>query len=276
MTRQAYSETQRVAVRAPLPKEHGSWVMFFVALLTGILVAGRLHPAVPFYVVAAVIIFLIRRPLEILVRPQAAQPAERLGAAIWWKRFAAVGALASLALPAFGLWGMVPLGLAAIALLGINLHRASRIARQTLLSELAGAIGLGLVAAGAYYAASGRLDTAALGTGLACALYFVSGVFHVQMRLRWLKRPPLTAADRWATGWDEVIYHVAMLVAAFALSLAGVLPSLGWLSLVHVAWRGLDAAARGRRDTNFRRLGWIETAHAIVFMIILVASSRLA
>lgn len=276
MAKREYTEEQKAAVKAPLPKEHGSWVMFFIALLAGVLVGGRLHPALPFYLVSALSLFLIRRPLEILVRPQAAQPAERLAAAIWWKRFAATGALGGAALLAFGLWQMIPLGLATMALLGVNLYRARQIARQTLASELAGAVGLALVAAGAYYATRGRLDAAALGTFLASGLYFVSGVFHVNMRIRWLKRPPLTAADRWATGWDGIVYHLVMMAAALALSRGGALPPYGWVALVPIAWRGLQAAALGRRETDFKRLGWIETTYALIFLALLVLSYRVA
>ncbi len=254
----------------PLPKEHGSWVMLLVAFLAGA-VTGGWSPSLLLYLTAAVALFTVRRPLAILVRGTAPTPEERRRALGWVARLAAVGtAAAAILLARYHLWLLVPLGLAAAALVGFDLYRAARTARPTFASEVAGAVGIALAAPGAHYASAGRLDGTALALGLACALHFVSGVFFVRMRVRWVKRPPVTGRERWATVRENVFYQIAMLLAAVMLSARGVLVPWGWLPLTPAFARGILGAALGRRETNFKRVGWLETAYSLAFLALLI------
>lgn len=253
----------------PLPREHGSWVMLFVAFLAGAITGGWSW-ALPPYLLAALALFTVRRPLAALVRGAAPAAEERRRALGWVVRFGAAGALAGLVLLAFHLWLMIPLGVIAAALLGVDLLRAARTARPTFASEVAGAVGIALVAPGAYYAATGRLDGAAPALWIACALHFVSGVYHIRMRVRWVKVPPRGAAERWATARENVLYQAGMLAAGAALARLGLLPPLGWLALLPAFARGVLGAALGRRETNFKRLGWLEAAYAAAFLALLL------
>lgn len=254
----------------PLPREHGSWVMLSVAFLAGAGLGGWSW-ALPPYLLAALALFTVRRPLAALVRGAAPAAEERRRALGWVARFGAAGSLAGLVLlAAFHLWLMIPLGAAAAALLGVDLLRATRTARPTFVSEVAGAVGIALVAPGAYYAATGRLDGAAPALWIACALHFVSGVFHIRMRVRWVKLPPRGAAERWATARENVLYQAGMLAAGAALARLGLLPPLGWLALLPAFARGVLGAALGRRETNFKRLGWLEAAYAVAFLALLL------
>lgn len=265
----------------PLPREHGSWVMLFVAFLAGAITGGWSW-ALPPYLVAALALFTVRRPLAALVRgtaaPAGAGPArgadpaaERRRTLGWVARFGAAGGIAGLILLAvFRLWPLIPLGAAAAALLGVDLRRAARTAKPTFASEVAGAVGIALVAPGAYGASTGRVDGVALALWLACALHFVSGVFHVRMRVRWVKRPPHGGAERWATARENVLYQAAMLALGLFLARRGTLPPLGWLALLPAFARGVLGAALGRRETNFKRLGWLEAAYSLAFLALLL------
>ncbi len=262
----------RRASALPLPKEHGSWVMLAVAFLAGAGAAGRLTPALLLYLVAFLAIFILRRPASLLLRggPGASTPEERRLLARWLVALAIAGGAAALGLLALGLWLMIPLGIAALALLAVDLRRAVRTARPTLASELAGAAGIALGAPGSYYAASGALDGTAFALWLLSALYFASGVFYIRMKARWVKEPPSSPAARWASGRDTVLYHAAALAVAAAASAAGYAPPLAWVSLLPVTARRLYATARGQRETDFRRLGYVETAHSLVFLALLL------
>lgn len=278
MEDRAAKSPPRRAAQLPLPKEHGSWVMLGVAFLLGAGAAARTGSVAPqgplqllLYLAAFAAIFILRRPAALLLRggPGASTPEERRLLARWLAALALAAAAAAAALVALGLSLMVPLGAAALALLAVDLRRAQRTARPTLASELAGAAGIALGAPGAYYAAGGALDRTAFALWLLAALYFASGVFYVRMKARWVKEPPSSPAARWATGRDNVLYHLAALAVAAAASAAGYAPPLAWLSLLPVTVRRLYATARGGRETDFRRLGWLETAHSLLFLALI-------
>ncbi len=282
------------AWRPPLPREHGSWVMFFAAYLTGVAsallappAAGR--PASPLpspeavgpsaaaavaFLVAGLAFFSLRRPLAALLRPEPRLP-RRL--ALPWAVVETVAALgAGMILLAYGRRYMVPLSLAAASLLAVDLLRAARSPRPTLLSEAAGALGLALVAPGAFHAMTGTLPREAMAPALFLALHFLSGVFHIRMKARWVRRPPVTAGERLATSWDNAAYQLSALAAALAASRAGLLPTWGWLALVPAVARGLAGSLAGRRETDFKRLGWREALYTALALATWLAVLSLA
>jgi hypothetical protein len=55
-------------LKAPLPKEHGSWAMLIVPLLLGLAIAPAWHWRVVILLVAALGFFLIRYPLALLIK----------------------------------------------------------------------------------------------------------------------------------------------------------------------------------------------------------------
>ncbi len=220
---------------------------------------GSSAPAAVAFLVAGLAFFSLRRPLAALLRPEPRLSGDL--AASWALGEAAVSLGAGALLLAYGRWYVIPLGLAAGALLGVDLLRAARSPRPTFLSETAGALGLSLVAPGAFHALTGTMPQEALAPALFLALHFLSGVFYVRMKARWLRRPPLTAAARLATAGDTAAYQVVALAAAVAASRAGALPALGWLALVPAVARGLAGSLWGRRETDFKRLGWREALY---------------
>ncbi len=261
--------------RPPLPKEHGSWVMFLVAFLAGAIAAGRPGVPVLLFLTAALAVFVIRRPLAMRIRGEPRDPAGRAAVARWTAIFAAVGLAAGVPLLAvYRLWWLVPLGFAAAALLGVDLVRSARTARQTFWSELAGATGIPLVAAGAYYAATGALDRTAFALWAGLSLYYVSSLFNVGMKMRWVKHPPVDWRTRWETGWDNVVYAVFMPAAAVALAGVGLLPRYAWAALVPMAAIRFYTTAAGGRDTDFRRLGRNESIYSAVFLALFLTLLR--
>lgn len=262
--------------RPPLPREHGAWVMFFTAYLAGAGAGGRLTVPLALFLPAALAVFAIRRPAAMSLRGEPQHPSGRAAVAHWIAIYAAIGLAAGLlSLAVYRLWWLAAIGLGGAALLGVDLVRSRRTPRQTLWSELAGASGIPLVAVGAYYSAAGSLDRTAFALWVILALHFVSDVFYVRMKVRWVKRPPFNRRVRWATGWDNVLFQVFMLAAAVWLAGLGLIPRYAWAALAPTAIRRLYATATHRRDTDFRRQGYHETALAALFLVLLLLSLRL-
>lgn len=261
--------------RPPLPKEHGSWVMFFIAYLAGTIAAGGWGLAPALFLLAALSVFIIRRPLAMLLRREWKETAEGAAAVQWAIIFVIIIPAAGLPLLfVYRLTWLIWIGLGAAALLSIDLFRSTRTARQTFWSELAGALGLPLVGLGAYYSATGGFGQTAFALWLILTFQFASDVIFMDMKLRWVKTAPVNRRVRWETGWRNILFQSAMLLTVVALSAGGYLPRWGWAPLAPTAARRLWAVAFGRRDTNFRRMGREETALAVPFLILLVLTVR--
>src|SRR5438270_10221971 len=177
--------------RLLLPREHGSWALWILPLISGA-VAGcisrpgaALAPALWFSSVAMAA-FLIHQPLESLLGLSLLKVRslrEQRVAAVWvagWTMIAVLG-LARLLQMHRGL--IFALGLVALACFGLAARfghaRSLRVSKQ-----FVGAVGLTSTAAGAYYATTGGFSQTALLLWLAFWIFAAGQIEYVQLRLR--------------------------------------------------------------------------------------------
>lgn len=268
-----------MTLRPPLPKEHGSWVMFATAFLGGVAITKRPSAAVALYLIAALFIFVIRQPLNLLARIKNRRTAGgyyREELLRWIGLYAIGAAIPGLVLiVSFERPMLIPIGLAGAALVGIDVHRSSLTARPTLWSEVAGAAGLALNGLGAYYSASGHLDKASAQLTLLLLMHFVAAVFYVRMKSSWVVSPPADLAARLKTGSLNIACSLGTLTATIGLALAGQLPPLSWLAMAPSAIRYILDTFIGARETNFRRRGWIETGFTAAYLGLLILAFRI-
>lgn len=263
----------RPSMGIPLPREHGSWVMMGVSFLAGAVTAGRNPVGLVLFLLTVFVFFSIRRPLGLLVRAHG--DAERRHLLKWSLIFGAVGTLTGLSLLlVYQLWLLVPLGIVTLVLLGFDVYRTVRTPRPTLASEVAGVTGLALVAPGAYYVATGAMDAVALGLGLGAALHFISSVFFIQMKFLWVKAPPASPTEVWATGPGIVLYQLVLIPIGLVLIQAGLLAPAAWTALIPANARSLVEVIRRKRETDFKRLGWRETGYSLIFLVLLISAYR--
>src|ERR1051326_6002406 len=177
--------------RLLIPREHGSWALWMLPLISGGIVGfagtprAATAPALWFCLVASAA-FLIHQPLESLLGVSVfkVRSLREQRIAVFWviglTSMAVLGVIALLQLQrglvfAFGLAAAACFALAAL----FGSARSLRVAKQ-----LVGALGLTSTAAGAYYVTTGRVDRTALELWLACWLFAAGQIEYVQLRLR--------------------------------------------------------------------------------------------
>lgn len=266
-----------MALKPPLPKEHGSWAMLAVPLVLGLTVAPAWHWRILALVAAALAFFLLRYPLALLVKTRKRATAGRAG---FWAWAAVYGGLAALSggwlLLAHGLWWLLPMGLLGGLLVLFHLWLVARRQEMSLAGELAGIAGLALGAPMAYYAASGRLDGTALVLWLINTLYFGGTVFYIKLKVR--QQPRLPAPHR--PGERLVKAKACLTYQAAALSLVVLLAALRWAPLlaplafvpvtvkvVRGAWQWQD-----RKSLSLTRLGVAELVHSVAFSVLVIVA----
>ncbi len=262
----------------PIPKEHGSWVMFFTAFIIGIFIAGSFTLPVMVYLLSTLALFMIRYPIFLLTRMK---NKHQFGVytkgtvRLWIIIYGFTGTASGLVLVMIlGRPLLVYLGVFALILLSAEAYRGTQTARQTLLNELAGAAGLSLIGLGAYYVSTNRLDARAWQMTFLLALYFVMAVFYVRMKAHWVTKPPTDFKTRWETGSVNILFSLAALILTLGLASYGLLPNLSWLAILPAILRNVFDALRGQRETNFKRRGWIETIYIVIFLVLVVLAFK--
>ena len=269
--------TFKPAIRLLVPREHGTWGLLLFPLISGAIVgyaAGSKASlaAMLWFLLTTLSAFLIYQPLESLLG------FSLIKAHAWQqKRIAilsviALGVIALLGvLQLFHLhrglvlgFGLVALGCFCVRLL-LGSSRRMRIPRQ-----LIGALGLSSTGAGAYYAASGRIDRTGMLLWLASWLFAVGQIEYVHLRIStaqirtWRQRVQLSLTVSFL--------HLLMIGASLTAALVGFAPLLLTLVFVPSIIRLGAWLARPWRPLRVHILGVTELLQGLLFNILLVGA----
>jgi YwiC-like protein len=253
-----------------VPREHGSWGMWLLPLITGAVTGvaqSRHFPgwALLWFFVAALMAFLAYQPLEVLLGGslfKARTSAEKQIVTTWILLMTMLGGMAAFDLVVLGrgrvLW-FAALGAACFAVrILLGLKRNFRVTRQIL-----GALSLSSAAPAAYYVACGFLDRRGLLLWAANWLFAAGQIEYVQLRVRTLAVQ--TPREKFSAGLNLFAYHFALVIFAFvatARHLAGPLFAIAFIPamLRILAWI-MSKPAR----IDFHVLGFSELFHSLAF-----------
>ncbi|MDZ4797010.1 MAG: YwiC-like family protein [Bryobacteraceae bacterium] len=245
-----------------MPKEHGSWGMFFLPLALGLIAAGQFSAHALLFVTSALLLFLAREPfLEAWRNIRRAQPISRKGR----------GGITLLAASVFAGVFLLPeypalLGFGAIAAVVLTWQAEAAMTggARTLTGELIAVSASMLNAPAAYYVATGRIDGRAGILYALALLYFTGTVFYVKMRVKTAhaKTPEAAASIRRYC----ISYHLFLLSAVVLLGATG---RVGWATpagylpaITRALWYGF----RPTRTLNLKQIGWTEVVYSLVWL----------
>lgn len=257
-----------------VPREHGSWGMWSLPLLSGALI-GATAPghgaveAVTWVVVAATTAFLAYQPLEALLgmSPVKVRSEEET-------QFAAAWSLLMVLISLFATGMLVMMGrrqilwFAAVGALcfGVRfLFGNSR--RLRVIKQLLGALGLTAASAAAYYAVSGRITPRSLLLWGATWLFAVAQIEYVQLRMRTANA---SSVEKVEVGWKVFAFHGLLFILIVAAVIIGKAPSLMPVAFVPAMIRlGLWTAQKPAK-IDFHALGFSELFQSTLFTALIV------
>lgn len=255
-----------------LPREHGAWGMLYVPMLTGLLAAGSFPTPVLLLALSATLVFIARESLLAWWRAKV------------WKRDSAgngrrsaiylgLGALCAAPLIlAYRLYLLIPIGVAGTAALAANAWQAGRREDRTTLAEVLAILGLTLTAPATYYVARGSWSVTALwlwGFNLA---YFASSVFYIKLRV--LTLHARREEDRQRMRFYCGAYHSFLLIGLVVLAVTRDASLFVLIAFVPVILRAFWSVLRPANDLNLRRIGLLEIAYSVVFLVSITLSYR--
>jgi hypothetical protein len=253
-----------------LPKEHGAWAMFSVPMITGILVARSPSWPVVFLALSTTFLFIARESLVVWWRSRQRGRSHReaqLRLAIYLGLAALFGApLVFVA----RLFGLIPFGAAALVLLLINMKQAEQLEERTIIGEMLAIIGMTMTAPAVHYAARGEWQMTALWLWALSALYFMSSVFYVKLRV-------LTAHARSDDHRRQIrrrcaLYHGFLLSALVALTLTGNVNLFAVIAFAPALGRAFWHVLTPASHLNLRRVGVLEIVYSLVFLAFIALS----
>lgn len=256
-----------------IPREHGAWGILIFSMALGIGVSGQPELRVLLFSVAALALFLARRPLTLLAKGGVSR---RL--VLWEAIYLVVGAFASTPLfLVYRLWLLLAFGvgfavyLAAYVLVAVG--RKQRTARV----EMLGISGLALAAPAAFYVSEGVWQTSSLYLWLLSFLYHAGSIFYVKLRVKHRSLPGLDMPLRrkWESGRDLQVYVAVLVVTLVGLGLTGQAPVLAIAAYLPLIGKSLWSVFLPTKVGSVRRLGWTEVVHGLVYTGLLIAVYRL-
>jgi hypothetical protein len=248
-----------------IPQQHGAWAMLYVPFLLGVAVAGRVDWAALWLLLAMTALFFGRESLWRLRRARRQRRVEPgLRRAFGVQLVVFVGA-SFLLLAVHRLWGLLPIGALAAALLAFNLDRAAQREERSIATELVAILGFAAAAPAALYATTGAWPMRSVWLWGACLLFFSSSVFHVKTCVLAVQ-PQRRAA----------FVRMRALAVTYHLGLAGIVALLIVLRLLHplvgiayapVVLRALWGAARPPERLRLKRIGVLEIVYSVHFLV---------
>lgn len=249
-----------------LPREHGTWGMFFVPFAVGWLASGGGGWPVLLLLGASSAVFLSRESLLFWwrARRHAAGP-QGTGHAL----LACAVAAFLLGLPlliAWKLYALIPLGLAGVGGLVATTELSIRRQGRSVATEFLGIASSSLNAASAHYAGTSRWAADAVWLWALCTFYFASSIFYVKLRVQDAhgKRPELIARARQRCA----AYHAVLLAALLALVITRSLPLFALIAFIPVLSRAFAQVFRPSPTLNLKRIGWLEVTFSVVFLLV--------
>jgi YwiC-like protein len=270
-------EKSSTRLNIPLPKEHGSWAMFAVPLIIGFTIGTPWQWRSILLVVAALGLFLVRFPIDTLIKTRKRPTADRAGLIRWSIVYGSIAALCGGWLIVIDqLYWLIPLGVLSAALLVYHWWLVERRKEMSARGELAGICGLALGAPLAYYASTGVIDGTALILWIVNALYFGGTVFYIKLKVRQQPREPKPdrISERLVKAKACLTYQSVVLTIALVLVALDHVPWLVFLAFVPMTLKVLVGATRwqDRKSLSLPRLGVIEIVHSIMFAVLIIAA----
>lgn len=273
----AFPARSQPNIRLLVPREHGTWGLLLFPLISGAIVGYAANPdaslkAALWFLLTALSAFLIYQPLEAVLGFSLVKARSRRQ-----QRMAIISVIALAMIATAGVLELFHLqrglvlviGLAALACFCVRLlldsSRRMRVPRQ-----LIGALGLSSTAAGAYYAASGRIDRTSILLWLASWLFAVAQIEYVHLRIGTAQ--VRSRREKLRSSLSVCFLHLLMIATFITAALAGLAPSLLALSFLPSIIRLGIWLARPWRPLGIHILGASELLQGLLFNILLVGA----
>jgi hypothetical protein len=262
-----------------LTKEHGSWIILLVPMITGILISGKFNPFVLSLALSIIFLFLSYTPAEIILhgylKKQNANTLLR-NARYWFSIFSPLSIVFGLtAIILAEKYFLLLFLVIAILLFSLSIWIVIR-KRKNVFSDLLATAGLTLSAPALVYYLNGSLVNTGIYLWLFNFMFFGSGAVYVHMKIRIssLKKKKLSTNEKLSIGKLNLLFHFVSITFLLLGSINHVFNAIIGLAF----FPGFTHAILGTflipAKTSFKKIGLTYTFYSLIFTIFVIVALR--
>lgn len=265
-----------MTAKQAFPKEHGTWAMLLIPWAVGCGVARRWSGRELFLLAGMLMFFLAQAQIMNWLRLRFATAPDLRALTrvrVAFITFAVLGAVAVAPLfVVYRLKALVYFGGFAAVFTAISMILVIRKLDRSLAGQILASAGLSMSAPLGYYVAAGFVDHAAMELWMISFLFFLGGVFYVQLKIDALPRKSRlkSLADRFRFAAGTLCLNVVILSLVFFTLRVGSLSSFLILAFVPTFMQAIIGTMRLDRPAKLKRVGIISTVHSIVFAVLVI------
>ena len=258
-----------------VPREHGSWGLWLLPLITGAVVGAATNPGpsdgtILWFCAGFAAAFLAYQPLEALlgISPlKTRTPEEKQLAATWVILAGFVATVSAVQLIIAGRGHVLLFALLAAACFALRtLFSKLRALRST--RQILGALALSSTGAASYYVIAGKIDRTALVLWGASWVFAAAQIEYVQLQMH--TAGARSRAEKARAGWKVYLFHLALLIITIAAAVTGHAPALLALIFIPAMARLVFWALSRPRKIDFYLLGFSELLQSVTFSSLLM------
>lgn len=272
-------------MKAYLPREHGAWGLLFQPFVAGAAVAGQWTWLYVPAIVLALLGFLLKEPLIVVVRQRIVwkRETEETPQAMRWTAILLAGiAICAAAIVAWGRvdWRSFALLVSAGGILTITaVWMTVRNRQRSMTLQIASAAGLGSTALLAALVATGSIPNWAWILWVILTAHAVAAipVVHVRLELKARKTEAAAATRRWAIAWQIVEAALAIgliAVGKYELAIPFAFSAIvNWIELRRLAAPDELAVPVKRIGLRLLAISLVHTALAVISVMVAASGS---
>ncbi len=248
-----------------IPKEHGTWAMWIVPMLSAVVVT-RFSPAFLIFFVCFALLYILHRPTVSMTRRKTFEGEE----ARWVIGGVLVALiLGSILISVFNLTWLLVFGVVEAAVFAFSIKTFLDREQRSVFNELTVIASLTLSAPAAYYTITGRIGTEALLLYVFNFLFFGSSVFYVKTKIEFLKTDGIWRNRAKSSLIILILYHSILIMIIVVLALLGVFKLYVFLGFVPMLVQVIAGILSGKTRVNFKRLGVGLVIQSAIFLAVL-------
>ncbi|MDD5542528.1 MAG: YwiC-like family protein [Acidobacteriia bacterium] len=270
------SEEPLMTLKHMLPKEHGTWAMLLAPWIVGCGVARRFDHAALLSLAAILMFFLAQNQMMNWMRLHFANQPDSNAlrrTELLLLVFGLIGILIVSPLWVVDkLHGLIYFALLALLLTAAALFLVQKKKDRSIAGQILAAAGLSLSAPLAYYSTSRTLDHNAGILWLVNFLFFLGGVFYVQMKIDALARRKSfqRLSDRFRFAAGTLVMDSLLVLVAFGSLRWSSFSGWATLAFAPTAIQAIAGTIRLDHPAVLKRVGIISTIHSILFVALFI------
>lgn len=258
-------------------REHGSWAVLFVPVLTGITASRAVDFSIVLFIVSIFFLFMSYTPAEMILQNyyKKMPRTEKLkNARYWFFVYISLSLLAGLPLIVFyHKLGLVFFAGAALIFFISSLYIMFTF-RKNVWSDFLAMAGLTISAPAVMYLTQDTFNSKSLILYLLNVLFFGSSAFyvHMKMKLSSLKKQEITLNEKLTAGRLNLLYHAAaiLLLTVFILQFPSKLPAA--IAFFPMILHAVAGTFKLPERVSYKKIGITFLAYSLVFFLMMSLS----